>query len=417
MNNFLRTLLERKNKNVSDKKNNNTMTKIISVIIAVIIWMYVIGEVNPEIVSEIKNVEVKLVNVEKLAQSGLVIMDQDYYSVNIKVRGRRSEILNITPSDINAIADMRGFGKGQNSVPVEINLSSNYQLEGINPTQLKVTIDEVVSRPKPVEIEFTGTAASGYIQGTPTVSTPEILVSGPETYVESVSKLVATISLNDTIADISKRITFRMVDNEGEEVLGVSAEDKFVDVYVPILRVKSVPIEVETLGRPAEGYELLSVINIPSRVEIMGRQDQIDSITRLTANPVSLEGITKTQDMPLQVNLPEGIQLVDAKPPKIKAFVEKIIIKEIMYNWDEIIIEGLDENLKAELLDDYNVKVIVEDIESTVEKVTKEDITISLDLSDLDEGEHSAKLIWTSVKELKTVRVEPNYLDVRVSKK
>ncbi len=416
MNNFFDNLLNKSRK--MPKKGTSIMTKIASVIIAIVLWMYVIGEVNPEIVSEVKNIEVKLVNVEKLAQAGLIVMGQDYYSVNIQVRGRRSDIVDITPQDINAIADIRGFSKGENSVPVEVNLPSNLEVESMEPVQIKVTLDEVVRRPKPVQIEFTGSAASGYIHGSPVVEQPEIMVSGPETFVKSVDHVVATVNLNDTDQDIQQNFTFRMVDSGGDEVLGVQSEDPYVNVYVPIYRVKSVPIDVTTAGSPAGGYEITSTVQIPSKVEIMGRTENIEAIDGIKAQQVSVEGISETKDFILSIDLPENVQFVNPeKQPKIRVYVEKIISMDLLYDPEEIQITGLADGYDAEIETSEPVRLTVQDIESVIGTLSKEDITLSLDLSDLDgEGKHSVKVTWSTDKDIKMIEMEENTLEVRISK-
>ncbi len=419
MNNFFDNLFNRNNRMPHEKKGTSIMTKIVSVIIAVVLWMYVIGEVNPEIVSEVKNIEVKLVNVEKLAQAGLVVMGQDYYSVNMQLRGRRSDVVNITPQDINAIADIRGFGKGENSVPVEVNLPSNLEVESINPVQIKVSLDEVVRRSKPVKIEFAGSAASGYIHGTPVIEEPEIMVSGPETFVKSVDHVIASVNLDNTDQDIKRNFTFRMVDSGGDEVLGVHSEDVYVNVYVPIYRVKNVPVDVTTVGNPAEGFEIVSTVKIPSRVEIMGRDEDIETIDGIQAQQVSVEGISETKDINLSVNLPENVQLVNPeRPPRLKVNVERIISMDLLYDPEEIEIIGLADRFDAEIDSADPVRLTVEDIESVIGALTKEDITLSLDLSDLrEQGEHSAKVTWSSDKDIRITQMENDTVRVKISRK
>lgn len=414
MNNFLENLF--KNKNNNNKKSYNIMTKAISVVAALVLWMYVIGEVNPEIVQELKNVQVDLVNMENLTQTGLIIMDQDYYSVNVKVRGRRSDINNITADTIHALADMRGFGQGQNSIPVEVNLPSNLQLEEINPLQIKVTIDEVVKRAKPVVIEFEGTAAKGYIHGTPEISLPEILVSGPKTYVESVDRIVATVNLNHSNIDINQSLPFRIVDADNNEVLSVTTDETYIEASVPIYRVKSVPIEVNTTGSPAEGYELISIIHIPSKLEIMGPKETVEAVQKVTAKTVSLDRLTETKNIPLTVTLPEGTQLASEKQPRIKVFIEKILQKVLTYNVDDIQVEGVGDNLKVEFLENDPIKLVVNDVESSINLLSEEDILVLLDLSDLEEGQHSIRVTWQSDKEFKTVNIESGYVNVNLTK-
>ncbi|MCG8481700.1 MAG: CdaR family protein [Clostridia bacterium] len=404
------------NKKSNVNKKSNIMTKILSVVAAIALWMYVIGEVNPEIIQEIKNVEVKLVNMEKLTQTGLVLMGQDYYSVDIKVRGRRSDIINTTSENINAIADMRGFGQGQNSIPVAVNLPSNLELEDINPLQIKVTIDEIVNRAKPVEIEFEGKAADGYIHTTPIVSLPEISVSGPETFVESVDRIVTRVNLNNSKVDISQSLPFSIVDADNNEVLGVTTEETYIDVSVPILRIKNVPINVKTSGTPAEGYELVSIIHIPSKVDIMGATEVIEPVNSVTANDVSLEGLTETQDINLNVNLPEGAQLAEINQPRIKVFIEKIIEKELIYDVNDLQIQGLREDLEIEFLENNTIKFVVKDIESSINRLSEEDISVMLDLNGIEEGEHSVRVTWQSDKEFKTVDIESGYVNINLTK-
>lgn len=418
MNEFFGAIFRKKKRGFNEKKSSNIMTKIASVIIAVVLWMYVIGEVNPEIISEINNIEVKLVNVEKLEQSGLVVMGQDYYSVNIKVRGRRSDVVNVSSKDINAIADIRGFGEGENSIPVEVNLPSSLEVETINPVQIKVTLDKVVSRSKPVEVAYTGKAAGGYMHGSPELSQTEIMVSGPEAYVEAVEKIIVYVDLNDSNQDIQQSFPIKVVNNEGEEVLGVTPEQTYINVNLPILRVKSVPINVNVTGNAAEGYQVTSVAQLPSKVEIKGRKKNVESIDYLTAHQVSIEGITATKEIPLTVDLPEGIEFVySSQTPRVKVVVEEVVSKEFIYDLDEIQLNDLDNGYDIEVSDIDSIKLTVDDIKSEMESLLKEDINVSLDLSNLEEGSYSVKVNWNSEKELKGVKVDPEVVDVIITQK
>jgi len=415
--NIFNVLAKKRKKSHEGKKGNNTMTKVLSAIIAIVLWMYVIGEVNPIIVSEIKNVEVKLVNVDKLNQSGLVVMGQDYYAVNVKVKGRRSDVINISSSEVNAIADMSGYNKGENRVPVDVNFSGNLDIETINPIQIKVTLDEVVKRPKPIQVEFSGSAAFGYIHGMPVLKQPEILVSGPETYVKSVDHAIATIQLNNTSKDVEQSASIRLVDVEGSEVLGVESDVSYVDISVPILRLRNVPIDVATVGNPAEGYEIVSVVQIPAKVDIMGREEVINNIDSLYAEEILLEGISETTEIPIRLTLPEGVQLVDStKLLKIKVYVEQIISKELEYDSDDIIINDLKEGLKAEVINTSTVNLTAKGRSSIIEALSAKDIILSVSLKELGEGEHSVRVLWTSDKDIKTVQYRQEVVTVKITK-
>lgn len=57
---------------------NKNVLKIISLIIAILLWVYVMGEVNPDTKEKISDIEVTFVNTETLADEGLaVVHEQD----------------------------------------------------------------------------------------------------------------------------------------------------------------------------------------------------------------------------------------------------------------------------------------------------------------------------------------------------
>ena len=61
---------------------NKNVLKIISLIIAILLWVYVMGEVNPDTKEKISDIEVTFVNTETLADEGLaVVHEQDLRDV------------------------------------------------------------------------------------------------------------------------------------------------------------------------------------------------------------------------------------------------------------------------------------------------------------------------------------------------
>lgn len=77
--------------------------KLLSLVLAFLLWLYVMGEENPEIPYEINDVPVKLINSDTLEKKGLIVLDEKNYTVNVKVRGRRSDVLNIAAQNISVL--------------------------------------------------------------------------------------------------------------------------------------------------------------------------------------------------------------------------------------------------------------------------------------------------------------------------
>ena len=89
---------------------NNMSIKLISILVAVLLWMYVISEQNPYIIHIYRDVPVKLNNLDtanfalKEGEAG--------FKVSVRVRGRRATISELTKSEIKAEVNLRGRMEG-----------------------------------------------------------------------------------------------------------------------------------------------------------------------------------------------------------------------------------------------------------------------------------------------------------------
>lgn len=101
--------------------NKKMNTRIISVLFAVALWLYVASDQNPVEYKPIKDVPVQLINTETIVTSGLVIKDPQQYKIDVNLQGKRSVLAEIKASDIIAEADLRGHTqRGVNNVPIEV---------------------------------------------------------------------------------------------------------------------------------------------------------------------------------------------------------------------------------------------------------------------------------------------------------
>ncbi|MBZ4655582.1 MAG: YbbR family protein, partial [Thermoanaerobacter sp.] len=172
--------------------------KLLSLVLAFLLWLYVMGEENPEIPYEINDVPVKLINSDTLEKKGLIVLDEKNYTVNVKVRGRRSDVLNIAAQNISVFADLsRVNSKGTNVIPVTVEgLPRNVSLVSINPPEIKVEIDKIAKTQMPVTVKIIGNVMDGYAMQ-PAVSTPgEVLVIGPESKINLIKNVIAGVNVS-----------------------------------------------------------------------------------------------------------------------------------------------------------------------------------------------------------------------------
>jgi len=85
-----------------------TVVMIISLVIALFLWGYVIGKVNPLDTVTISDVPVQVLNSESLSDRGLALSGGASYTVSVSIEGTRADISKITASDIVATAEEQG---------------------------------------------------------------------------------------------------------------------------------------------------------------------------------------------------------------------------------------------------------------------------------------------------------------------
>lgn len=418
MNNFVALIKERTGMYMEKSRffNKNFTPKVVSIIFALVMWLYVMGEVNPESIQEWKNVRVELLNIEELRQSGLTIIGQTDFTVNVRVKGKRTELNKLTSNDMRVTADLRGFKKGVNSVPLEYSAPTNIIIEDISPKEIKVTFDEIVKRQKPVIVQTVGTTVEGYEPATAIVSPSEVIVEGPETLVNTVTMVVVDVNLSDRVEDINDKFPLKAVNQEGKEVIGVEVQTKLVEIIMPMFKIKEVPIALELLGNPQAGFKISNSLIDPSSVIIKGPGSIVDQISEIKATPISVEGVVETFTQDIVLELPEGITVpyLD-KTPSITLTVEQILKREFTYSKDEIGIENLESRHKLDLREvPDNINVQIEAVESVIKDLKKEDILLYINVSGLREGKYSTKLLYNMPIIPDEIVITPSTIDFEI---
>lgn len=159
------------------KITNNSRSKTLSVVFAIIFWLFVMDQENPEMSKWIQNIPVELKNEQMLLDDGLIIMDKTEKFVEVEIKGRRSEVMDVKAEDIKITANLLGHGKGNNSVALDkVIVHDNVLISDISQQEIKVFIDQIIEVPKPVEINIIGKIKSGFIKDEMTILPEEVIV-------------------------------------------------------------------------------------------------------------------------------------------------------------------------------------------------------------------------------------------------
>lgn len=285
---------------------NNAVLKILSLLLAIALWAFVLGEVNPEVKKTIYGVPVEFTNLEYLENRDLAMVTQDGYTVDIVVKGARSDVGQLELSDIQATADMYGYGKGENRVAVEVTVPGKISLHEVKTPDITVVIENMASVSKPVTVEFTGSTPEETEPSAVKVTPSLVEVKGAESVIAKVDSVVVEIdSVELTEVNSVFYATPSAKTAKGRLIKGVSISATTVEVDAVLHHIKTVALEVNVTGSP-EGN---ATVTIPEEITVKGSVEALSRITSVSARSVNISDVDETQIIPLELTLPYGVEL------------------------------------------------------------------------------------------------------------
>src|SRR5699024_8179897 len=236
---------------------NNITIKIFALVIAIIMWTYVASEVNPEITKEFRNIDVIFTNVDNLENAGIVALNPEEATVNVKLAGRRSDMVKISEDDITAKIDLEGYSEGTKKVPVDVEInSSRVRLVDYDPKVIPFEFDDISRKEEMVAIKTEGKLESGYVMGDIEVKSSSVFLKGPKTLMDSISEIVAIADIAGRTTDINLNLPIKILDENGKEIKGIDKNPTKVQVYIPVYKIKTVPVEIQTEGQLPDDYNI-----------------------------------------------------------------------------------------------------------------------------------------------------------------
>ncbi|MFL8938992.1 YbbR-like domain-containing protein [Rossellomorea oryzaecorticis] len=315
-------------------------------------------------------------------------------TVNLTVDGPKSIVQPTkTLKDFQVYVDLNDVGIGEHQVPVEIdNISDKLDVK-INPEFVTVTVEEKVTEEFGVEPEFnSGVLSNGFEAEGLSVNPKTVKVTGAKSQIDQIAYVKATLDIEGEISEnVTKEAKVQVLDREYNK-LNVQFEPEVVDVTVSVVNPsKEVPVTVKEKGSLPEGVTLESISVEPETADVFGRQDVLDTIKELTAE-VDLSKIKKDTTLTVPLSLKDGLNKV--APEEVNVNVDVTTSTEKELSGLELSPEGLGEEYEVTILEPEGgaVDATLTGENGAVEKITKEDFNLALDLTGLEPGEHEVEI-------------------------
>lgn len=387
---------------------------ILSAVLAIMLWLYVITEQNPVINKDL-SLPIRLINTDTLLVNDLVLLDDEPFNVSIRLRGNKNYLDSMNRTTVSAFVDLKEIrSKGLVELPIDITgIPLGVDIFWVSSNRLSLNIDNIISEMLPVTLKITGSTLNGTAAMTPFTNPSEIMVKGAESIIETINKAEVSIDITNLDKTVSKKAEVVLSDEQNNTIEGLDINPKQVDVVVPIENTKSVAVEADYRVVPADGYVLTGVEINPKTVNIVGKKEVLDSITKITTQRIEFLDVKNSVEQKTFLILPEGVEIVNKNGGiAFSASVEKLIEKEIETN--RVGVKNLSENFELEMIPIY-LKAIIKGTESIVNSWDI-DNAFYIDLLDLEEGTYNMPILFTKPEHLEVHELNPSEIRITLKK-
>lgn len=352
----------------------NLGLKLASLVLAFVLWFLVAQIYDPKDTVTFNNIQVRLINTELLDEEGKVyeVLDNSNL-VRVTVTGPQSIVKSeLRRSDIVAEADMSKL-TDINTIAITYyceNVSNDsVEIKG-NHDSVRLNVEDKTSKWIKLESNTIGEVASGYLIGNVTLDQTNIEVTGPKSAISQVDHAGVDINVTDSTSSLSANVDIKLYDADDNELTLESVKKNVNSAHmtVEVLATKEVPVEIEYMGVPEDGYMATGEVesSVPT-VRIAGTASALVGISAITVPEERMNITGQSGDLVDIINLkeylPSNVRLANKSfDGKITAtvYIEPIDTKDLTIPADNISITGVPDGMEAEVTstaEEYNITV------------------------------------------------------------
>ncbi len=403
-------------------KKHDVLNKALAFVIAILLWLYVVNVVNQTDSTNFKHIVPNYTGSDELMNTvNLMVTNQEENTVSVEVAGKRSDLLNLSEEEIQVIVDISKCKEvGVYTLPYTVKLpSDSLKLTKKSPAQLTVRLDKIVPANIPVRVSQEGSIAKGYMADEVTL-TPKILsITGLQDEVSQVSYARVRITKKNMMTSVLEQMDYEFCDADDNvlDLPSLRAETDRVEVSMPILKLRELPLSVEILEGGGAYKKNVNYTVEPQTITVAGESTTVDALQSVVIGVADLSKIQESTTLSMQITLPENIKNISGETAaKVNLELSGLAKKSANTTLIEII--NIPSGYSIEPVTN-SLDVQLRGTEANLEQVVAQNIRAVVDLTAtaLSPGQHTinAAIIIDGAKEVGAVGEYK--VVVRVSKK
>lgn len=378
----------------TNKKYNKLLMQVLSVVIAISLWVIVGYTEDPNIDVMINDVQIEYKGISKLESNNLTVNQAEKVpALSVKIRGKRSQIFQVL-GNVQASVDVSNLtGEGTYTLDIKVDLPVNtVQIIKQKTTTLDILVEPVTTKEVPVVVRQMGQDKNKEKLVRSTTDNQVIEVTCAKSLCEKISKAEILVDIGDINADNRKKYKYRLLDTAGNDLdVGRFVKTKTTDIVVT--NKVYTPKTVSVTSRIPDIVNAQYAVNVksvtPTSVLVGVRNGvEINEVTAMfpdTGYEAGVKDYSLTLTEPTDVYIPEDEQTV-----KVRAEVFNKVTKSVT---TEIQVKNAPDGTTP-VLDKQMI-----DVSATMPESQAVDGSLAaiIDLAGLEPGTHEVTVqFWTA---------------------
>lgn len=294
-------------------KNSKGLYMVLSVIIAIALWMYVREVVNPDASGPVRNLPVTFVGTDVLESRGLMLVSGTEQTVTLNVSGKLDAVTSLSEETVSIRVDVSALtepGQYSSDYQVYYNLpptisSGSLAITDQHPQKVSFTVARQAVRSIPIRGSSVGSVAEGYQAGEFSFQPERIEIRGEESLVNQIDYALVTLDQEDMDETYSGELPYTFVSFTGDPVDGSRLETDvaLVRTTLPIFQLKEVELTVNLLPGGGATEKNAKVAIEPNTIIVSGSAADLEPLKEICLGDIDLSKVLGSDTLTFPISL------------------------------------------------------------------------------------------------------------------
>ncbi len=291
----------------------------VSILVAVIVWLFA-GSVDPvDSTVWANNIEIEYVGEDTtLAEKGLMLLGESDRTVSLKLKGERNVIYKLDTKKVRVQVDLDSVNStGMHTLRYDVIFPSGVPYGSVSVADASAYtatfyVGELYKKTVDVRYEIIGTVADGFMQGDVVITPAALEIRGQQEDILQVKYAKVIIDVTDATSTIAALYDYELYDynNHLVENENLHVVDDAVQISVPVLQVKEVPLTVNFTESPGYSTDNVNWSIDHATIRIAGEAADLVMVNEVVLDSIDLSKVDTTSayaTYSYEINLPKGI--------------------------------------------------------------------------------------------------------------